>query len=93
MDRTETICGNWLWDYSGFTGWAERLIVPDTEAEVLDTLAEAVRTRTPITISGAGSGLTGSRVPQGGWVMSLERFRKLEIEPGFAREQHKNKRT
>jgi FAD/FMN-containing dehydrogenase len=76
---------SYLTDASGFTGWAERLIVPHTDAEVLETLTEAVRTNTPITIAGAGSGLTGSRVPQGGWVMSLERFRKLEIEPGFAR--------
>jgi FAD/FMN-containing dehydrogenase len=79
------VAESYLTDASGFTGWAERLIVPDTEAQVLETLAEAVRTRTPVTISGAGSGLTGSRVPQGGWVMSLERFRKLEIEPGLAR--------
>jgi FAD/FMN-containing dehydrogenase len=76
---------SYLTDASGFTGWAERLIVPETEAEVLETLAEAVRTGMPITVSGAGSGLTGSRVPQGGWVLSLERFRKLEIETGLAR--------
>ena len=68
---------SYLTDASGFTGWAERLIVPETEAQVVEALAEAVRTGTPITIAGAGSGLTGSRVPQGGWVMSLERFRKL----------------
>jgi len=79
------VAASYLTDASGFTGWAERLIVPETEAEVLETLAEAVRTNTPITIAGAGSGLTGSRVPQGGWVMSLERFRKLEVEHGFAR--------
>jgi FAD/FMN-containing dehydrogenase len=76
---------SYLTDASGFTGWAERLIVPRTEAEVVETLAEAVRTGTPVTIAGAGSGLTGARVPQGGWVLSLERFRKLEIERGFAR--------
>ena len=76
---------SYLTDASGFTGWADRLIVPETEAEVLEALAEASRTNTPITIAGAGTGLTGSRVPQGGWVISLERFRKLEIEPGMAR--------
>src|SRR4051812_37136428 len=84
MDGT-MVAESYLTDASGFTGWAERLIVPESEAEVLEVLAEAVRTRTPITVSGAGSGLTGSRVPQGGWVLSLERFRKLEIEPGLAR--------
>ena len=75
----------YLTDASGFTGWAERLIVPETEAQVMEALAEAVRTGTPVTIAGAGSGLTGSRVPQGGWVISLERMRKLEIERGMAR--------
>lgn len=75
----------YLTDASGFKGWAERLIVPETEAQVVEALQDAVRTGIPITITGAGSGLTGSRVPQGGWVMSLERFRKLEIERGFAK--------
>src|SRR5580698_7838852 len=80
-----TIAAQYLTDASGFTGWAERLIVPATEAEVVETLREAVKSATPVTIAGAGSGLTGSRVPQGGWVLSMERFRKLEIEPGLAR--------
>ena len=75
----------YLTDASGFTGWAERVIVPTDEAEVVAVLAEAVRTETPVTIAGAGSGLTGARVPQGGWVVSLERFRKIEIEQGMAR--------
>jgi FAD/FMN-containing dehydrogenase len=75
----------YLTDASGFTGWAERLIVPQSEAQVMEVLQDAVRTGTPITIAGAGTGLTGSRVPQGGWVISLEHFRKLEIESGFAR--------
>ncbi len=74
----------YLTDASGFTGWAERVIVPETEAQVVEILAEAVRTGTPVTIAGAGSGLTGSRVPQGGWVLSLERFRRLEVEVGAA---------
>ena len=80
----ETVAAQYLTDASGFTGWAERLIVPATEAEVVETLREAVKSATPVTIAGAGSGLTGSRVPQGGWVISLERLRKLDIQPAFA---------
>ena len=38
----------------------------------------------PITIAGARTGLTGGRVPQGGWAVSLEKFRRLEICPGRA---------
>ncbi len=72
-------------DASGFEGWADRVIVPETEEQVCEVLAEAVRTETPVTILGSRTGLTGSCVPQGGWAVSLERFRKLEIEDGFAR--------
>jgi len=75
----------YLTDASGFKGWAERVIVARCEEEVLETLREAVKTGTLVTIAGAGTGLAGSRVPQGGWVISLERFKKLEIERGFAR--------
>ena len=75
----------YLTDASDFKGWAERVIVARSEEEVLETLREAVQTGTPVTIGGAHTGLTGSAVPQGGWVISLERFKKLEIEKGFAR--------
>jgi FAD/FMN-containing dehydrogenase len=75
----------YLTDASDFKGWAERVIVARDEAEVMDALREAVKTGTPVTIAGAHTGLTGSAVPQGGWVISLERFKKLEIEKGFAR--------
>jgi FAD/FMN-containing dehydrogenase len=75
----------YLTDASAFKGWAECVIVARSEDEVVETLREAVRTETPVTVSGAHTGLTGSAVPQGGWVISLERFKKLEIEKGFAR--------
>jgi FAD/FMN-containing dehydrogenase len=39
----------------------------------------------PLTISGGGTGLTGGRVPQGGWVVSLENFTRLEVHEGYAR--------
>ncbi len=72
-------------DASGFEGSAERLIVPESEEQIVQILAEAVRTKTPVTILGSRTGLTGSCVPQGGWAISMERFRRLEIEEGFAR--------
>ena len=77
------VAASYLTDASGFTGWADRLIIPDTEASARSTRRSRHAHNTPITIAGAGTGLTGSRVPQGGWVISLERFRKLEIEPGY----------
>ena len=37
-----------------------------------------------MTVSGAGTGVTGGRVPFGGWVLSLEKFTRLEVHPGYA---------
>jgi FAD/FMN-containing dehydrogenase len=75
---------DYLTDASGYTGHAERLLLPRDEAELMSILAEAVATHTPITIAGAGTGLTGSRVAQGGWIVSMERFHKLEVHEGHA---------
>ncbi len=71
-------------DASGFTGWADEVVIAADEREVCATLAKADRNMTPVTVVGAGSGLTGARVAQGGLVLSLERFRRLEIERGLA---------
>jgi FAD/FMN-containing dehydrogenase len=38
----------------------------------------------PVTIAGGGTGVTGGGVPQGGWVLSMEKLTRLEIHPGFA---------
>lgn len=72
-------------DASGYTGEADRLEKPETAEQVAAILAEATRTGTPVTVLGAGTGVTGGAVPQGGTVLSLERFRKLEIGQGRAR--------
>lgn len=74
----------YLRDASGFTGFADQLLVPLSEAELISLLRMASEQRTPITTAGAGSGLTGGRVAQGGAVLSLERFRKLELRDGYA---------
>ncbi|HBY62525.1 MAG TPA: FAD-binding oxidoreductase [Solibacterales bacterium] len=42
-------------------------------------LREATAAGMPVTIAGAGTGVTGGRVAQGGWVVSLERFRGLDL--------------
>lgn len=80
-----SISPEYLTDASGFTGFADEVYVPSREAEIVTFLQTASNLRTPVTVAGAGSGLTGARVPQGGAVLSLERFRKLEIRKGYAR--------
>ena len=74
----------YLEDASGAKGHAERICVPADEAELLATLAEARREKMPVTIAGGGSGLTGGRVPQGGWLISMEKFRRLDTAAGHA---------
>jgi FAD/FMN-containing dehydrogenase len=74
-----------LEDSSGYRGSADQVFIPaDTEA-LREIVMESSRQKIPLTVAGAGTGLTGARVPKSGWVVSLERFRKLEIAAGVAR--------
>jgi FAD/FMN-containing dehydrogenase len=75
----------YLEDSSGYKGFADRVLVPSDINELRAIVHEASANKIPITIAGAGTGLTGARVPQGGWSVSLERFRTLEIQAGRAR--------
>ena len=74
----------YLEDASGFRGHADRVEVPQSETELSSILAEASQKLTPITVAGAGTGITGGRVPFGGIVVSLERFRDIAIHAGSA---------
>ena len=74
----------YLEDASGYRGHADQVFVPADEKELEGILHNASRDRVPVTISGAGTGVTGGRVAQGGWVVSLEKFRRLEIYEGRA---------
>jgi len=73
-----------LVDASGFQGHADRVFVPASEAELLEILRNATNERVPVTISGAKTGLTGGGMPQGGWLVSMEKFQRLEISHGSA---------
>ena len=46
--------------------------------------SDASSNRIPVTVAGAGTGITGGRVPFGGMVVSLERFREIAIGEGSA---------
>jgi FAD/FMN-containing dehydrogenase len=74
----------YLLDASGFTGTADHILVPASEHEVSEMVREAAAAGTPLTIAGAGTGVTGGRVPQGGWVISLERLNSIGIQTGHA---------
>jgi FAD/FMN-containing dehydrogenase len=74
----------YLEDASGFRGFADQVLVPTNESELLEIVDRARRSKTPLTIAGAGSGITGGRCPEGGWLVSMEKFTWLEIQPGEA---------
>lgn len=60
------------------------MVIPGDEAGVAACLREASAGGIPVTIAGAGTGITGARVPLGGWVLSLEKLNRLEVHPGYA---------
>lgn len=62
---------------------------PECENEICQNFVEANRTKIPVTISGAGTGITGSRVPiHGGIVLSMEKFLKTPEHPNIKKINH-----
>lgn len=82
--RRPLMSWGYLEDASGAKGFADRICVPKDESELRSILGDAAREQAPVTIAGGGSGLTGGRVPNGGWLISMEKFRMLEVGPGHA---------
>ena len=74
----------WLEDASGYKGHADAVYSPSSEAELAEIAAQSRRGGVPLTVAGAGTGVTGARVPRGGWVVSLERFTRLDVGSGRA---------
>jgi FAD/FMN-containing dehydrogenase len=79
-----TVPERYLEDASGYRGHAERVFAPADEAGVAAVLHEASARSTPVTIAGAGTGITGARVPFGGWVLSIEKLNRVKILQGLA---------
>ena len=72
-------------DASGYRGVADRMLTPESEAELMQVVAEAVKDRIPLTVGGGWTSVTGGSVPaDGGWVISMRRFAHIEIHPGYA---------
>jgi FAD/FMN-containing dehydrogenase len=81
---TPTTDSPYLIDASGYAGAADLIFTPENEAGISQIMRDAGFAHVPVTIAGAGTGVTGGRVPQGGWVVSLERLNRIEIHPGYA---------
>lgn len=60
---------------SAFSGHAECAYFPTNAAEVAEILTNATSSRTPVTVSGGGTSITGARVPtRGGWIIAMDRM-------------------
>jgi FAD/FMN-containing dehydrogenase len=80
-----SVAPNYLEDASGLKGGhAERVIVPADEAGVVEAVREASAAGVALTVGGAGTGVTGGRVPFGGWVLSMEKLTRLDVSIGQA---------
>jgi FAD/FMN-containing dehydrogenase len=72
-------------DVSGYPGHADQVFSPRDEEELATILARASSEGVPVTVMGAMTGLAGGAAPQGGWGVSMAKFRGLEIHNGCAR--------
>lgn len=79
MPDGQPIPESWLEDASGFRGHASRFFNPSSVEDVANLLRSCNETGEPVTIAGAGTGVTGGRCPKGGVLLSTDRFRRLEI--------------
>ena len=68
---------DYLRDESRIAGAAEKLFLPGNEAEISAVVQEARRRRTPVTVSAGRTGVVGGAVPQGGWILSVEKMSQV----------------
>ncbi|HET6669042.1 MAG TPA: FAD-binding oxidoreductase [Pyrinomonadaceae bacterium] len=59
-------------------GSAERVVFPQSTEEVAEVLALATQQNTPVTVSGAGTGTVGGRVPFGGIVLATDNLNRIK---------------
>lgn len=58
-------------------GHAESVVLPETIEDLSLLVRSANSGKIPLTVSGGGTGTTGSRIPFGGTVVSMERFNMI----------------
>lgn len=91
---------NYLSDASNLLGNAEKVYIPESSKEVSEILKTEYCKGSPITFSGAGTGVAGGRVPQGGIIISSEKLNKISnldkqrktitVQPGVTLEEVNN---
>jgi D-lactate dehydrogenase (cytochrome) len=59
-------------------GHAERVVFPESAEEVAEVLRSASRDNTPVSVSGAGTGTVGGRIPHSGIVLATEKLNQIK---------------
>ena len=69
---------NYFQDTSNLKGGhADKVLIPEDVLELAAFMKEASSKKIPVTISGGGTGTTGSRIPFGGVVVSTEKLNRI----------------
>lgn len=68
---------NYISDASNFRGGCDAVYIPEASDEIPAVLKKANADKTPVTISGNGTGLTGARVPLNGILISTEKLNRI----------------
>lgn len=94
VKRNADEIGSYLADASNFKGACDAVAFPENESDVVEALKTANERGERITVSGAGTGLTGARTPLGGTVLATdkldalceidERTRLARVSPGVS---------
>ncbi|MFA5142962.1 MAG: FAD-binding oxidoreductase [Candidatus Omnitrophota bacterium] len=72
------IIANYFEDTSNLKGgYAEEVVIPEKVPELVSFMSGAFARKMPVTVSGGGTGTTGSRIPFGGAVVSMERLNRI----------------
>ena len=59
-------------------GRAERVVFPESGEEVAEILRAASDSKTPVTVSGAGTGTVGGRIPFAGIVLATDKLNQIK---------------
>lgn len=72
---------NYLTDASNIQGgYADKLFIPESDDEIAQIVRDANACKTPVAISGARTGTVGGAIPFGGYIISLEKLNKIQID-------------
>ncbi|MCY3410271.1 MAG: FAD-binding oxidoreductase [Candidatus Heimdallarchaeota archaeon] len=64
-------------------GTADKIFFPRTPHQVAEIIIDANINKIPVSISGGGTGLSGGRVPLGGWIIATDKMVSVEKATGW----------